>query len=147
MQKTQTFYTKELSFDIDYEETTDGKVTFPMYIKMRKDSPMKELTITLNKIEFIVDLQDLTPISLGSDWGEACFNQLQKVLQKHISKYQRILPSDLEYYVNQTVTIMTSITKKLGEPLSTEEQQLSFKRMLIDISKHLEIPVEINFQN
>lgn len=147
MKKTQTFQTQEMSFEVEYEESTEGKVTFPMYVKMREGSPMKNLIITLSKIEFIVDLNELTPISLGSDWGESCFNQLQKVLQNHINKFKRILASDLEYYVNQTVLIMTSIAKKIGEPLSTEEQQMAFKSILIDISEHLKIPVEIKFQN
>jgi len=129
------------AFIIEFEQTSPNKIKLPNYINVIENG----YALTINESELFRDITNLTPKSITNNWKEACFEQLQIVIQNHINTYKRIAPADLESYITESILLMTSLGKSLSQPISLNERYKLFKDILIALSKHLEIPVEISF--
>lgn len=143
MEKTKYYRTAEIDFTINIEQPEHGKVKIPVYANIPAHSLLKSLTVTLSENDFDSDMEILVPASFGDDWGEACFNQLQVRVVKHIQDYGRILPADLECFIAEMVLVISSIGEAIQQPLSFDMRKDVFKRVLVDISDELNIPIEI----
>ena len=138
---TKEFIINGDKFVFEFEVIAPNKVLLPNYTTSLEN----KYHATLSESEFLRDIDNLIPDSLYNDWKEACFRQLQIVIRGHVDNYKRITPSDIECYIKESLIVMTSIGQGFKQPLSINDQHRLFKNMLIGLSKHFNIPVEVNF--
>lgn len=76
-----------------------------------------------SKKEFTEDIQTQIPKTLNGNIEELAFESLYQAIVKHINKFGRILPADLEGYVGQNVLLFNSILKAQAKVQMTELKQ------------------------
>lgn len=131
-------------FEIEIESPRDGILTIPVDWKLPTNF-FKTYFINISEKEFDEDMAIMIPIFFGDDWMEMCFKHFQYRVKFHIEKFNRILPADLECYVAELILVFSSIGKFIKQPLSQEERQSFFQKILTDVSDTLNIPVELKF--
>lgn len=145
MKATKTYHIKEGRLKIELEKDYRGKFILPIYMD-KPTNAVGEMVVFVNETDFDEDMKILIPESLGDDWFLACQNQLEKMIMAHNKKFGRILPADLELYCIESLIVMIAINDSSIQPLSTDQRKLIFKRLVIDISEALNIPLELRLK-
>lgn len=143
MEISKYYRTQEVSFTMKVNKTTSGKIEIPLYVKMPENTMFNTMSTGISEKDFDEDMETLVPESLGDDWSESCFIQLQKRLKMHYNQFGRIQPADLETFIGEFIIVMSSIGDAINQPLSLADKQKVFKKLLVDISEELNIPVQI----
>jgi len=143
MEITKNYKTKEISFSMKLNKNSSGKIEIPIYAKMPSNVKFEQMSAGISEKDFDEDMKILVPESLGNDWAESCFKQLQKRLKMHFNQYGRIQPADLECFIGEYLLVMGNIGDAINQPMSLSVKQMLFKKFLTDISEELNIPVQI----
>src|SRR5690606_366891 len=115
MEIYKTYQTKEVRFTMKLNKLASGNVEIPLYakispdIKFRRKLTFKNMSAGISEKDFNADMEILVPQSLGDDWAEACFKQLQIRLKMHYNQYGRIMPADLECFIGEMIIVMSEI--------------------------------------
>ena len=140
----KTYRVGKIYFEIQLESPREGMLTLPVDWKVPSNILNKYFLNISNK-DFDDDMLIMIPASFGEDWMEAFFIQFQKRVKKHMEEFKRTLPADLECYVAELILIFDSIGRFINQPLNETERQTFFKKILLDVSSTLNIPVELKF--
>jgi hypothetical protein len=143
MKIKKSFQVKGLKFEIELEKDVMGKLIVPLYAKIPPENKIQNLFMSVDESNFDEDLKSLTPDNLEGNWVTSCYLQLQKLVVSHFIKFGRVLPADLEAYCAESLQVVISIGDRLSRPLDLNEKRFLFKKMLIETSDELKIPVNI----
>jgi len=96
-----------------------------------------EYTMNISKQEFIDDINSQIPKSLEAaspnhldgELEAVAFESLFTVVQRHINKFGRILPTDLDTYIGQNILLFNAILQAQGKQmLDTGKQEERFSK-------------------
>jgi hypothetical protein len=145
MKTKKYFQVQDQKFELEFEKDLTGNLIIPIYAKIPPDKKIQNLFMSVDESDFDEDLKSLAPENLHGNWVTNCYLQLQKLVVSHFIRYGRVLPVDLEAYCAESVLVAISIGDGLSRPLDMDERRFLFKKMLVETSGTLKIPVSIPF--
>ena len=82
-----------------------------------------DYTLNTSMIEFMDDVLFQVPSSLEGSNEDIAFESLYQVVVRHIQRYGRILPVDLDSYIAQNILLFNSILVAQHKTALTEAEQ------------------------
>lgn len=126
MKKVYLLYkTLGLEIKVPVTKVDEETYNYPIPRTIPTDSFLSQGDYTMNasKKEFMNDINSQIPKSLNGDLEEIAFESLYQVMVKHINKFGRILPVDLDSYIGQNILLFNSILQAQGKTTLTKEEQ------------------------
>lgn len=120
-----------LDIKIPVEEVDKDTYNYPIPRPIPEDSFLSQSDYTMNASvrEFLDDIHSQLPATLDGDLEEIAFESLYQVMVKHINKFGRILPVDLDSYIGQNILLFNAIMTAQGKaPLNKIEQEERFSK-------------------
>lgn len=109
-----SFTLKGKRIEIPITEVDNDTLNFPIPRPIPANNPIEEYTMNISKKEFFDDIKTMIPTSLKGDLEEIAADCLIVIIAKHLNKYGRILPSDLETYLGQNILLFSSINEAVN---------------------------------
>ena len=82
--------------------------------------------VTTPEQGFMDDINSLLPKVVNEDFFNKTMESLFNTIQSHLNKFGRLVPSDMELYVGETILVMCGISRALNiaEPGENEKPQI-----------------------
>lgn len=105
-----------------------SQVYIPFYRKQEDTFTPTGTLISLD--EFIHDIKNLLPLSLGEDVIEESWQSLRKTISLHLDKHKRMLDHDLKTYIGMHLLLLDSIFDMKNFPKPSEQEKTEIFQLL-----------------
>ena len=94
------------------------QIIVPLYIPSVDE--IGEFASMTTITEFEKDIKSLLPKKIKNNVVNETINSLSNTIQNHIQRYGRLLPSDMNLYIGETILIMCAVSRALNITVPNE---------------------------
>lgn len=109
---------------IKAEKAPMNQVSVPLYKPV--NGIIQSISAVTPEQGFMDDINSLLPKTIDEDFFNKTMESLFNTIQNHLNQFGRLLPSDMELYVGETILVMSGVSRALNieEPGEHEKPQI-----------------------